>query len=110
MKVAKENEKKPLSQKSSAKSEQSSADSAGRGSQKKKKAKAPEMKLGRKVRQMYTCIIETADRRARNVWASARYVSAVLAVYLTLLKSVSPRWHRMVNCQKLNEAMLLLTP
>lgn len=49
MKVAKENEKKPLSHKSSAKSEQSSADSTGRGSQKKKKTKAGEVKLGRKV-------------------------------------------------------------
>ena len=47
MKVAKENEKKPLNVRTSAKNEQSSADSSGRAS--KKKMKGEGTKLTRKV-------------------------------------------------------------
>lgn len=50
VKVAKENEKKPLNSKTSAKSDQSSAESSGRASKKKKLKPGEGTKLVRKVR------------------------------------------------------------
>ena len=52
VKVAKENEKKPLNVRTSAKNEQSSADSSGRAS--KKKMKGEGTKLTRKVYLVFT--------------------------------------------------------
>lgn len=91
IKVAKENEKKPLN-KSSAKSEKSSADSSGRDVNKKKKSKTESKSLTRKV-MLRVCVcynplfygLDWLNRRRFVIrfftsWGGYTYITALVLI------------------------------